>query len=198
MRGTTRLLEVLLAVALMISGCGMQDSAQYIKEEYALEHVEGAGSNLQKVYRASGQSVPQVAAKIAEESKPNEMSAESSERMFLVYPNQVVHVQRDPEKPEDTLVEVSTHEFVRQHYDPGFLQGFLTASLLTSLFGNNWRSYPPRGYYGYGDEKYRKRYAPGGGYRPPTGVSPSPAAPRKPGGFAPPRSRKGTGRVIRR
>ena len=64
------------------------------------------------------QTVPDVAKKIAAEQKPDEMSAQSKERMFLVYPNYLIHVQQDPQKTEDTLVEVDTKQFVRQNYDP--------------------------------------------------------------------------------
>lgn len=193
-----KLATLLLAAAVLSAGCNAGDTAGFIKGNYSLENVEGQGAAQQKVYRAAGQTVPAVAKEIAAEQQPQEMSKEDENSMFLVYSNHVVHVQKDPDNAEDALVELNTHEYVRQHYDPSFLNGFLAASVISSLFGSGWRSRPHGGYYGYGRYRYERRYgtAPGGGYRTPTAprggyTSPSP-------GFRAPRSGGGRGRVIRR
>lgn len=190
---------ILLTCAVLTVGCGVQNAAGFISESYNLENVEGQGQAMQKVYRAAGKSVPQVASEIADQTQPREMSSKSEERMFLVYPNQVVHVQQDPEQKSDTLVEVNTPEFVRDNYDPNFLSTFLTVAFISSMFGGNWRSYPARGYYGYGDYKYRNRYGTPGGYVPPrAGYQPPTRTTPAPGYKQPPRTGRGKGRVIRK
>ena len=191
MRRSTGVLAAVLAVSVMSAGCGMDNAAQFVKEQYSLENVAGQGSSMQKVYRAENRKVSEVAAEIAEQSQPDEMSKSSEERMFLVYPDTIVQVQRDPEKTEDVLVEVDTKQFVRENYDPSFLEGFLAASLITSMFGSNWRTMPHGGYYGYGH--YKSRYG-NGAYIPRT---PAATTPNK-GYVRPPTTRKGTGRVIRK
>lgn len=186
----------MLVLAVLTTGCGAQNAGGFISDAYALENVEGQGQSMQKVYRATGQTVPQVAAQIADEQAPTEMSSSNEEHMFLVYPNSVVHVQQDPDKKTDALVEVNTKQFVRDNYDPNFLSTFLTVALISNMFGNNWRAYPARGYYGYGDYKYRYGYGtprytpPRGGYRSPTGTTPAPR-------YQAPRTGRGKGRVVR-
>lgn len=185
-------LAAVLTVSVLLAGCGAQNAAeQAVRERYALEDVQGAGDTQQKVYRAENRTVPDVAQEIAANDRPDEISRSSEERMFLVYPNQMIHVQQDPEKKTDALVEVNTKEFVRQHYDPSFLQGFIAATFLSTMFGSNWRAYPHGSYTGYGDyRRYRDpRTSPT--YRTPTTPTRSPS-------YTPPASRRGTGRVIRR
>lgn len=191
----SKLLVPVLAVSVMLAGCGGAATANYIKENYNLENVEGEGNATQKVYRAEGESVPDVAHKIADQQKPDEISKDDEKSMFLVYRDEVIHVQEDEGKPEDTLVEVDSKEFVRRHYNPSFLEGFLAASIISSMFGSNWRSGSYGGYSGYGKYKYSGGYAPG---NPGAGrVTPAPNT----GGSkytTPPKSSKGSGRVIRR
>ncbi|MBL0386125.1 DUF4247 domain-containing protein [Tumebacillus sp. ITR2] len=189
----TKTIALTLALTVFLVGCGMENSAQFIKDQYSLEDVKGSGDTQQKVYRAPGQAVPDVAKKIAAEQKPDEMSAESKERMFLVYPNYLIHVQQDPQKTEDTLVEVDTKQFVRQNYDPSFLNGFLAASLLSNIFGSGWRSYPRGGYTGVGYDRYYRGGTGGGTYTPPS-TTPSRTTPS----VKPPKSSSGKGRVIRK
>jgi Domain of unknown function (DUF4247) len=103
-------------------------------ESYPLESVNKNGIETSYVYRAENQTVPEVAKEIAEEKKPKEISKESTERMFLVYTDEIYHIQQDPEKPEDTLIEISSEQYVRNNYSSSFLQGYLTASIIGSLF----------------------------------------------------------------
>ena len=187
----SRALAVMLAVSVLLAGCGAQNAENVIRDRYVLEDVQGSGTTTQKIYRAANSTVPNVANEIAGQDRPDEISKSSEDRMFLVYPDRMIHVQKDPEQASDVLVEVNSKEFVRQNYDPSFLQGFLAASLISSFFGANWRSYPHGGYTGYGD--YRR-------YRDPR-TSPgytSPTTPTRTPSYTPPSSRRGTGRVIRR
>ena len=58
--------------------------------------------------------------------------------MFLVYNDKVINVQKDPSDSKNTLVQIDSIEYAKSHYDSSFLQGYLTATLLQSLFGGGW------------------------------------------------------------
>lgn len=204
MRLISKWLGVVLAVSVLLTGCGMDTASQYVKDKYQFESVNGVGNQQQKIYRAAGQTVPDTAKQIAAENKPDEMSAPNDKDMFLVYPDSVIHVQQDPQKTEDALVEVDTKEYVKQHYDPSFLEGYLAATIISNMFGSNWRSYPHGDYRGYSDYRYRypsgsygsgtKIPSGGGSYRTPT----TPPSSSGGGFFTPPSSSGGKGKVIRR
>ncbi|MGG2201821.1 DUF4247 domain-containing protein [Paenibacillus validus] len=55
--------------------------------------------------------------------------------MFLVYDNKIIHVQKDPDNENTTLVELDTIQYAKDNYDSSFLQGYLTATLIQSVFG---------------------------------------------------------------
>lgn len=130
---------ILALVVTLLSACGTVN----VEQSYPLESVNGSGNSTSYVYRAAGETVPEVASELAAQKKPQQQSPEDEERMFLVYSDQVIHVQKDPNNPEDTLIEVDSTEYVRQNYSPSFLEGYLLASLIGSLFDN-----VPRGSYG--------------------------------------------------
>ncbi|RUS49160.1 DUF4247 domain-containing protein [Cohnella sp. AR92] len=163
-------LSVILAlVVTLLSACGTVN----VEESYPLESVNGSGSTTSYVYRAAGQTVPEVAAELAAKQKPQQQSPEDEERMFLVYSDQVIHVQKDESHPEDTLIEVDSKDYVRQNYSPSFLEGYLLASFIGSLFD----SVPSRSYgdyRGYGSQTTKPPKT--GTYRAPT-ASDTKAAP---------------------
>ncbi|AJY73340.1 DUF4247 domain-containing protein [Paenibacillus beijingensis] len=157
----TTILKWLLVCSLMVSllsACG----APSVSEQYPLESVNNDGSQTSYVYRAAGETVPEVAAKLADQRRPQQMSPENNERMFLVYDDLWYHLQQDSGNPEDTLIEVDSREYVQRNYDPSFLEGYLTAALIGSLFDTIGS---------YGDYKgYNQRdvYKPRGSYHPPS------------------------------
>lgn len=142
-----RWLAWLLVVALL-AGCS--NAASYVKEQYPLVDVQGKGKDSAKIYSAEGKDVPTVAKELAQKEKPQEMSKESADQMFLVYNDKIINLQKDPQQESSTLIEIDTIEYAKDHYDSSFLQGYVTATLLQSLFGGAWyqRSYPSdyRGY----------------------------------------------------
>lgn len=148
MKRWTSWLSFVLIIALL-TGCGA-DAVRYIKDEYPLVSVEGKGTNLSKVYLVEGKNVPAVATELAAKESPKEKSKESEDQMFLVYSDKVINIQKDPSESKNTLVQVDSIEYAKTHYDSSFLQGYLTATLLQSLFGGNWfnnkGSYDYRGY----------------------------------------------------
>ncbi|PWK13769.1 DUF4247 domain-containing protein [Tumebacillus permanentifrigoris] len=169
-KSATKALAILLACSVMLVGCGgsntqstatsksAQNVQDYLKDNYAFVSADGSGSTMQKVYRAEGQSVPAVAEDIADEQKPSEMSKQDDDDMFLVYQDQIVHVQTDAENPDDALVEVDTKQYVAQHYDPNYLTPFLAGMVIANMFGNDWKSKKYSSYHGYSQYKYSTKY----------------------------------------
>jgi hypothetical protein len=168
------LLKVSLAISLVVgvlSGCA--DSSA-IKNNYPLESVENNGNQTSYVYRAENKTVPQVAKEITDDRKPEQVSKEDTERMFIVYPDELYHLQKDPKKPQDTLIEIDNKEFVKENYDSSFLKGYLTARIVESVFdllGNSSSHNYPYGhdygghYRGYGQ---KDQYKAQGNYHAPT------------------------------
>lgn len=156
-----RLLSILLVlglVASVLSGCG---SPPDLKETYPLESVNRDGNATSYIYRASGQSVEEVADALAAQKKPDQMSSPDKEHMFLVYGKQWYHLQPDPKKPEDTLVEVDSEQYVRQNYDSNFLETYLAARLIGDLLSSgggygHYRGYGSKDIYKPKEGTYRK------------------------------------------
>jgi hypothetical protein len=144
----------------LLTACAVSDT---VKEQYPLESVNGSGNQTSYVYRAENRSVPDVATDFIDQRNPEQQSEVRTERMFLVYSDEIIHLQQAPDVPEDTLIEIDSTEYVRQNYSSGFLQGYLIASVLDDIFD--------KGKYGKG--KYRgysskDKYKPKTTYRTPT------------------------------
>ncbi|SEB76875.1 DUF4247 domain-containing protein [Paenibacillus sp. GP183] len=126
----------LVVVFALLTACG--DAGNYVKQTYPLVSADGNGSNLSKVYSAQGKTVPVVANELAQKEPPKEKSKESLDQMFLLYSDKVINIQKDPKDSNNTLVEVDSVQYAKEHYDSSFLQGFLAASLLQSVMGGGW------------------------------------------------------------
>ncbi|MFF2483027.1 DUF4247 domain-containing protein [Paenibacillus sp. NPDC058071] len=155
-----KVILVLSLIVPLLAACAVSDT---VKEQYPLESVNGSGSSTSYVYRAEGQTVPEVASQLIAKKKPEQQSEESKERMFLVYSDEIIHVQQAPDDTNDTLIEVDSKEYVRQNYNMSFLEGYLLASLLGDLFDHG--KYGGGGYRGYST---KDTYKPKGTYKAPT------------------------------
>lgn len=177
-------IKVLLVPALfllVLSGCGNA----LVSDTYPLESVISKDDGqTSRIYRAENKTVPEVAKELVDKRKPDEISKEDPQHMFLIYSDKWYHLQQDTAKPSDTLIEVDTKEFVRQNYDSSFLQGYILASLLDDLFDGH-KSYGG-GYRGYSSKDI---YKPSGTYHAPT------EAEKK---AAPPITKEGSGTIIKR
>lgn len=170
-RWLPHLLLLSLLVPLLVACGGITDTEpkadsvqqQVIQDQYPLESVNRSGSQTSYVYRAVNTPVKEVTAKLVAKRKPEQQSKPDDQRMFLLYPNELIHVQQDPKKPKDTLIEVDSKEYVKKNYSPGFLEGYLLANVMNKLFGKNHHS---DGHYrGYGT---KDTYQPKGSYHAPT------------------------------
>ncbi|MCP3772067.1 DUF4247 domain-containing protein [Paenibacillus sp. MZ04-78.2] len=150
----------ILLVFTLLAACG--DAGNYIKDNYSLIDVQGQGKSTAKIYSVAGKNVPTVAKEIANKEKPTEMSKDSEERMFLVYDNKIINVQKDTNTEGNILVEVDSIQYAKENYNSSFLQGYVAATLLQSLFGGGWFNNNSRGsdsdYKGYTSSKRYNDY----------------------------------------
>ncbi|KPV59540.1 hypothetical protein QJ48_10525 [Paenibacillus sp. A3] len=153
----------ILLVFTLLAACG--DAGNYIKDNYSLIDVQGQGKSTAKIYSVAGKDVPTVAKEIADKEKPTEMSKDSAERMFLVYDNKIINVQKDPNAEGTTLVEVDSIQYAKENYDSSFLQGYVAATLLQSLFGGGWFNSSRGSGYDYKGYTSSKRYNDYGRYQ---------------------------------
>ncbi|KEK23065.1 DUF4247 domain-containing protein [Bacillus gaemokensis] len=175
------IVTLLVIAGYALSGCQNEKS---IQDRYPLESVAKDGKQESYVYRATNRSVPEVAKELIEEKKPKQASKEDENQMFLVYSDKIYNLQKDKEKPSDTLVEISNKEFVRQNYQPSFLQGYIMASILNDIFDSR-KSYHGD-YRGYTDRQNHKPVIP---ERPPT---------KEEKKTPPPITKQGKGSIIKR
>ena len=177
-----KLLLIPAVLLLLLAGCGSPG----IGESYPLESVSTKDKGqTSRIYRAENKTVPEVAKELADQKQPDEISKEDDQHMFLVYPDELYHVQQDQAKPSDTLIEVDTKEYVRENYDSSFLQGYILASVLDDLFDGHKKSYKGS-YRGYSSKEI---YKPSGSYHVPS------EAEKK---LAPPITKEGTGSIFKR
>ncbi|MDM5190475.1 DUF4247 domain-containing protein [Bacillus sp. DX4.1] len=175
------IVTLLVVAGFVLSGC---DNEKSIQDRYPLESVAKDGKQESYVYRAANRSVPEVAKELIDEKEPKQASKEDENQMFLVYSDKIYNLQKDKEKPSDTLVEISNKEFVRQNYQPSFLQGYILASILDDIFDSR-KSYHGD-YRGYTDRKNHKPVIP---ERPPTQEEKK---------TPPPITKQGKGSIIKR
>ncbi|RSL33362.1 DUF4247 domain-containing protein [Salibacterium salarium] len=135
-----------ILTTVLLSGCL---SGDFISNTYELENVMEDGANNQSsIYRAEGSTVPEVAETIQGETKPEDVSSEDEERMFLVYQDRTVQVMEDPENQQDALVEVSEKEFVENNYSPSLLETYAMYRIIGDLYNMGGQN-RDRGYEGY-------------------------------------------------
>ncbi|MMZ54083.1 hypothetical protein D1872_158950 [compost metagenome] len=114
----------------MLNGC----SPVNLVEDYSWVEDLHYGSLKTMIYRAEGKSVPDVAKEIADRMEPEEISKVDAQRMFLVYPDTLYHLQKDPDNPHSTIVEENEKEFVTYNYDVEFLEGYLSSKTINETF----------------------------------------------------------------
>ncbi|WP_232696751.1 DUF4247 domain-containing protein [Brevibacillus daliensis] len=160
---------VLSLVVGLLTGCS--DPSDSVSSSYPLEQITDNGRESSRIYRAENKTVPEVAKEIADERTPKEISKEDSEHMFLVYKDEWYHIQKDTDKPTDTLIEIDSQEFVQRNYSPSFLEMYFIANVLEDLidaakYKGNYRGYASRDVYQSGQKyhtptvKEKKTYAP--------------------------------------
>ncbi|MBC9785002.1 DUF4247 domain-containing protein [Heliobacterium chlorum] len=142
------MLSFCLIFMLLLTGCGQQKAADFISQHYSLEAAQqdGTGSS-SKTYRAAQTPVGEVATAIVSAEKPNEQSAYNDDKMVLLYNNNsIITVTKDANLPQDSLVNVSSVQFVKEHTSSGFWQGYLLGNTLERIFGSSPSPYSTPSY----------------------------------------------------
>ncbi|TXC78756.1 DUF4247 domain-containing protein [Metabacillus litoralis] len=142
------LLFVMLSLVLILSACGsgVQGStggtlfkdgiAEYIQTTYMLQDVvssQEGSAEISEIYIAENQSIETVASDLQNYENPREISEKKDNKQVLVYDNLFVILTNDPDNTENTMVEVSDYEFVRNHYNPSFFDGLLVLWVLDEI-----------------------------------------------------------------
>lgn len=127
---------------------GCSNANNYIKETYPLVDVQGAGKENAKVYSAENQDVPTVAHELAQKETPKEKSKESTEKMFLIYKDKIINIQKDPTNEKNSLIEIDSIQYAKNNYASDFLKTYLTATILQSVLGGGWFSDDGKSKYG--------------------------------------------------
>jgi hypothetical protein len=140
-------LACLLIFSLLL---GCSNASSYIQQNYPLVDVQGNGKNNAKVYSAENKDVPTVAKELADKDTPKEISKASTDKMFLIYNDKVINIQKDPANDKNSLVEIDSIQYAKENYGSSFLQGYLTATILQSILGGGWfNNSHPSDYRGY-------------------------------------------------
>jgi len=162
------LLSILIVgVLLFVAACGngsgsiFQDGIdEYVANTYPLYDTIASTENSDqyaRVYVAENQDIASISSELQNHETPTEMSEITEGKQVFIYDNQFVTLTESEENASDTMIEVAEEEFVRDNYNPSFFQGYLLASLIGNMFGNNWsssrnqqcQSSPERCYGGY-------------------------------------------------
>lgn len=141
---------MIVSVLLFVSACGngsgslFKDGIEdYIGSTYQLFDTVTSTANSDdyaQVYIAENQDISTVASDIQNHEKPSEMSEERDGKQIFIYDKQFVTLTESQDDASDTMIEVAGEEFVQKNYRPSFFEGYLVASLLGNMFGNNWSS----------------------------------------------------------
>ncbi|TDA65690.1 MAG: DUF4247 domain-containing protein [Clostridia bacterium] len=129
---------VILLLLLAAAGCGAYSIQDYLDANYSLYDVRPGSYDRRdeaRVYEA-GAPVPEVAATIVREFKPEAMTdPPGDDRMVLAYPDWVVDITR-AEGEGRSLITLTSKQYVRDHYDSdgSFFTGFLAASIIRDIF----------------------------------------------------------------
>lgn len=149
---------IFILIAPLLVACGQYE----LSETYPLESVSRDGKSTSYIYRAENRTVPDIVKELVDKRTPKQTSAQNDERMFLIYDKEVIQVQRDKEKQKDTIIEVDSHEYVKQNYDRSFLAMYFQYKLLDTLFDSL------DGYGKYRGYNERRTYEPAKSYQKPT------------------------------
>ncbi|AQQ52009.1 DUF4247 domain-containing protein [Planococcus lenghuensis] len=122
----------LIIMTLLLAGCG---AASFIEDQYALvDIVTDAQGEESRVYRAPDSTIAAVVAEIDSQLPAEQISEEIDGKVVMIYEDRIIQVMEDVSGTGDTLIEVSTEEFVENNYGTNFFLIYGLASLADDFF----------------------------------------------------------------
>ncbi|MFD2212162.1 DUF4247 domain-containing protein [Metabacillus endolithicus] len=175
------LLFIFLSCILLLSACGSETQgstegsffkdgiADFISTTYILQDVvssQGQSGQISEIYSAENKSIDDVANELQEYEKPREVSEKKENKQVLIYQDTFVMLTNDEENPANTLVEVSTYDFVRNNYSPDFFDGLFLLWVLDEVLDvDDWGKKQSNKCYSNQDDCYRGYSSSGGSFK---------------------------------
>ncbi|TFD97143.1 DUF4247 domain-containing protein [Jeotgalibacillus salarius] len=141
---------MIVAVMLFVAACGNSGGSifkdgieDFVSTTYTLyDTVESAENSdrYARIYQAENTDLQAVSDELQNHETPDEMSDINDGKQIFIYDNLFVTLTESDEDPGNTMIEVAEEEFARNNYRPSFFEGYLLASLISNVFGNNWSS----------------------------------------------------------
>ncbi|CAH0323617.1 DUF4247 domain-containing protein [Peribacillus simplex] len=130
---------IITSLSVFLAACGNQP---FISSNYQeIDTIENDLGDYGTVYQAEGKSVSQVAREIQKNAQPDHSSKKSEDEMFLLYPEdspeEVVHIMKDDENPDNTIIEVVEEDFAENSYDFPLMETLGVLGVATALYGWN-------------------------------------------------------------
>ncbi|MFF2590605.1 DUF4247 domain-containing protein [Peribacillus butanolivorans] len=130
---------IITSLSVFLAACGNQP---FISSNYQeIDTIENDSGDYGTVYQAEGKSVSQVAREIQKNAQPDHSSKKSEDEMFLLYPEdspeEVVHIMKDDENPDNTIIEVVEEDFAENSYDFPLMETLGVLGVATALYGWN-------------------------------------------------------------
>ncbi len=142
------LLFIFLSCIFLLSACGNETQgstggsffkdgiAEFISTTYILQDVVSSqerSKEISEIYIAENKSIDEVANELQDYEKPREVSEKKDDKQVLIYQDTFVILTVDEDNPANTMVEISTYDFVRNHYSPDFFDGLFVLWLLDDV-----------------------------------------------------------------
>lgn len=130
---------IITSLSVFLAACGNQP---FISSHYQeIDTIENDLGDYGTVYQAEGKSVSQVAREIQKNAQPDHSSKKSEDELFLLYPEdspeEVVHIMKDDENPDNTIIEVVEEDFAENSYDFPLMETLGVLGVATALYGWN-------------------------------------------------------------
>ncbi|MBM7580366.1 DUF4247 domain-containing protein [Jeotgalibacillus terrae] len=139
---------MIITVMMFTAACGNSGGSifkdgieDYISTTYTLyDTVESAENSdrYARIYQAENTNLSSVSDSLQSHETPDEMSEINNGKQIFIYDDVFVTLTESEEDADNTMIEVAEQEFARNNYGPSFFEGYLLASLISNIFGNNW------------------------------------------------------------
>ncbi len=182
------LLFVMLSFSLLLAACGniegstsgtifKDEIAEYIDTNYILQDVvtgQSGSNDISEIYLAENKSIDEVSKELQDHEKPREISEKVNNKQVLIYQDVFISLTLSEDNQDDTMVEISSYDFVRNNYHPNYFNGLFALWILDDILrDDNWANKRERKCSATNDDCYQGYGASGGTYKSSTSGSTS-------------------------